>query len=210
MIADRTDRREDVPPAPPLRLLIAEDELVLAIAMRGQLQQWGVDVVGLAANGRALFEQCQALCPDVILMDVRMPETDGIEGTRLVMQHCPTCVIIVTAFADEETRAKAEAVGAMGFLSKPVQAMGVMEEVPRARARFAEFEVIRAESADLQEALAGRAVVEAAKRAFVLSGTAPQVAFQALRQSAQAAGVSLRAMAESVIGNCGDGPAHAN
>ncbi len=182
-----------------MRVLIAEDELLLAYAMRGQLQQRGVEVVGIASNGKAVFEYCQELHPDVVLMDVRMPETDGIEGTRLIMERCPACVIMVTAFADEETRAKAEAAGAMGFLSKPVQAGGVLEEVPKACARFAEFEAIRAESQDVEEALATRAVVEAAKRTLIANGTAPEAAFQALQQSAQQVGVSLRTAAEKVI-----------
>ena len=181
-----------------MRVLIAEDELILAYAMRGQLERRGVEVVGLAPNGKAVLERCQELHPDVILMDVRMPETDGIDGTRLIMQHCPTCVIVVTAYTDEETRARAEAVGAMGFLSKPIQAAGVLEEAPKAQARFAEFETIRAESRDLEEALQTRTLVEAAKRVLVGSGLAPEAAFQALKESSENAGVSLRAAAESV------------
>jgi AmiR/NasT family two-component response regulator len=137
-----------------MRVLIAEDELILAYAMRGQLEQRGVEVVGFATNGKTVLDHCLAHRPDVILMDVRMPEVDGIEGTRLIMEHCPTCVIIITAFADAQTRARAEAAGAMGFLSKPIQAGGVLEEAPRARARYAEFQALRAEVGDLQEALA--------------------------------------------------------
>ena len=187
-----------------LRVLIADDELILGYTMRGQLEQRGVDVVGIATNGVDAFARCRELRPDVVLMDVRMPETDGIEATRLIMQQCPTCVVIVTAFADQETRARADAVGAMGFLSKPVQATGVLEAVPRARARFAEFLAIRAASRDLEEALQTRAVVEEAERLLVGNGIAPELVFQVLRESAEGAGVPLRAMAESVIarGTC--------
>ncbi|MFB3879695.1 MAG: ANTAR domain-containing response regulator [Armatimonadota bacterium] len=183
-----------------LKVLIAEDELILAYAMRGQLQQRGVEVVGLAANGRAAVERCQAVRPDVVLMDVRMPETDGIEATRRVMERCPTCVIIVTAFGDEETMARAEAAGAMGFLSKPIQAAGVLEAVPKARARFAEFRAIRAASRDLEEALAARCEIEAAKRVLVENGVSPETAFEVLRESARKAGASLGAMARRVVG----------
>jgi two-component system, response regulator PdtaR len=182
-----------------LRVLIAEDELILAYAMRGQLEKQGVKVVGLATNGRAVCEQCQERRPDVVLMDVRMPETDGIEATRLVMEQCPTCVLVVTAFDDEETRAKAEAVGAMGYLSKPVQAGGVLEEIPKARARFAEFEAIRAESRDLEEALDTRVLVEAAKAHLVSTGAAEaSTAFDVLKEQAQRSGMPLKAMAERV------------
>jgi two-component system, response regulator PdtaR len=183
-----------------LRVLIAEDEFILAYAMRGQLEQRGVEVVGLATNGQAVCEQCQEKRPDVVLMDVRMPHTDGIEGTRLVMQHCPTCVIVITAFADEETRAQAEAVGAMGFLSKPIQVAGVMQEIPNARARFAEFEAIRAEESDVAAALAARELVEAAKARLVDAGLAePGTAFTVLTERARASEATLRAAATHVI-----------
>lgn len=181
------------------RLLIAEDEVILALAMRAQLEQRGMEIVGLATNGREVLAQCQAARPDVVLMDVRMPETDGVEGTRLIMQHCPTCVIMVTAFADEGTRARAEAAGAMGFLTKPIQALGVLEEMPRARSRFAEFEAIRVESQDLEEALRTRALVEEAKRVLVAAGAPPEVSFQALRERAERGGEPLRSAAEAVI-----------
>ncbi len=181
-----------------LRVLIAEDELILAYAMRGQLEQRGIEVVGLAGNGRAAIEQCLLTRPDVVLMDVRMPQTDGIQATRELMEHCPTCVIMVTAFGDEETMVRAEAAGAMGFLSKPVQAGGVLGAVPKARARFAEFETILAASRDVDEALKTRTVIEAAKRALIESGIAPDAAFQAIEDSARRAGVCLRTAAENV------------
>ena len=183
-----------------LRVLIAEDEIILAYAMRGQLETRGVEVVGLATNGRAACTQCQERRPDVVLMDVRMPETDGIESTRLIMHRCPTCVIVITAFADEETQAQAEAVGAMGYLSKPIQVAGVLQEIPLARVRFAEFEAIRAESPDLEEALAARGLVEAAKAHLVATGAAEAaIAFAVLAVRAKGAGVSLRAAAERVV-----------
>jgi AmiR/NasT family two-component response regulator len=188
-----------------VRVLIAEDELVLAHVMRVQLQRKGLDVVGLAANGRVAVERCRELNPELVLMDVRMPGTDGVEATRLIMGTCPTCVIIVTAYADDGTVCRAEAAGAMGFLSKPVQAAGVLEEVPKACARFGEFETIRAESPSLEEALATRVLVEAAKRSLIHDrGIAPEDAFGALQRMAKEAGLSLRAIAERIAGS---GPA---
>jgi two-component system, response regulator PdtaR len=184
-----------------LRLLIAEDELLLAYAMRGQLETRGVNVVGLAIDGDTALTRCLELRPDVVLMDVRMPRTDGVAATRLVMRECPTCIIVVTAFADDEARAKAEAAGAMGFLSKPIQAAGVLEEIPKARARFAEFGLLRAESRDLEETLATRALVEVAKEHLLTTGVAEAGgAFAVLMDMAQRSGASLRAIAARLVG----------
>lgn len=104
---------------------------------------------------------------------IESAERKRTDAARLVIQHRPTCAIVITAYADEETRARAEAVGAMGFLSKPVQAAGVLEEVPRAQARFAELEATRTESRHLDDALHTRALVEAAKRVLIESGSSP-------------------------------------
>jgi two-component system, response regulator PdtaR len=182
-----------------MRILIAEDELILAYAMRAQLKQRGLEVVGLATNGRQVFDHCQRLQPDIVFMDVRMPEVDGIEGVRLIMQHCPTCIIMITAFADEATKARAEAAGAMGFLSKPVQAGGVLEEVPRARARFTEFETMQDQCSSLEEALCMRKSVEDAKTKLMkLQRINATEAFKMLRERAAATGLSLKAAAEQI------------
>ena len=88
----------------------------------------------------------------------------------------------------------------MGFLSKPIQVAGVMQEIPNARARFAEFEVIRAETSDVAEALAVQQLLEAAKAHLVGLGTAePDTAFAALVASARESGTTLRAAAAHVI-----------
>jgi response regulator NasT len=183
-----------------LRVLIAEDELIIAYVMRSQLQQRGIEVVGLAATGSLAVELCRQSRPDVVLMDVRMPQTDGIEATRRIMERCPTCVIMVTAYADELTVAKAEAAGAMGFLSKPIQAAGVLEALPKARARFAEFQLIRAEACDLEEALQTRCLVEQAKALLAAQGPAQIAsAFEALRERAKSSGLPLKATAQHLL-----------
>ena len=137
----------------PLRFLIAEDEVVLAFALRMQLEQRGLEVVGVAMDGQTALDQCRRLRPDVVLMDVKMPTMDGLESTRLIMEQCPTCVIIVTAFAEEDCRRQAKAAGAMCFLPKPVQAAGVLKELAAAQARFAEFDALLARSPSAKEAL---------------------------------------------------------
>jgi two-component system, response regulator PdtaR len=182
------------------RILITEDELILAYALRGQLERRGVEVVGLASNGRVALERCRETRPEVVLMDVRMPEMDGIEATRLIMQNCPTSVIMLTAYADEETRAKAEAAGAMGFLAKPVQATAVIEAITGAQKRFAEFQIIRREAGDLEEALKTRRLVEIAKAMLAGRGEVKiDEAFQSLLERAAKSGATLRATAEKMV-----------
>jgi AmiR/NasT family two-component response regulator len=182
------------------RILIAEDELILGYVMRSQLERNGLEVVGLAANGRLAFDRCRETRPDVILMDVRMPQTDGIEATRMIMQEYPTCIIIVTAFADERTIAEARDAGAMGFLSKPVQVAAVLEEIPRALARFAEFQIVHGECPCLDDALDAFRLVEKAKALLAAGGRAiGAAAFLFIQEHAAASNLSLRAAAEAIL-----------
>jgi response regulator NasT len=182
-----------------LRVLIVDDEAVLTFVLRQQLELRGCEVVGTAPNGKAAVETCRAVGPDVVLMDIRMPVMDGLEATRLIMEQSPTCVIMMTAYGAADTAAQAEAAGAMGYLTKPLGVEQVLQAVAPARARFGEFEAIRAEAADLGEALATLRLVEAAKR--VLAGREEEAEgdFTALRELALRRGVSLRAAAEGLL-----------
>ncbi len=121
-----------------MRVLIVEDEMVLAYALRRQLEARGHEVIRPVTNGKAGVASCCANSPEIVLMDIRMPGMDGLEATRQIMAQCPTCIIVMTAYGDEETASKAEAAGAMGYLTKPVTIEQVMAAIRPAQARFAE------------------------------------------------------------------------
>ena len=78
-----------------------------------------VEVLALAENGKAAFEACTIHRPDVVLMDIRMPESNGIEGTKLIKEAFPEVkVLIVTTFQDTEYIVEAVQNGASGYLLK--------------------------------------------------------------------------------------------
>lgn len=110
-----------------MRVVIAEDEVVLALALRTQLEARGVTVVGVARNGEAALELCRERRPEAVLMDLRMPVMDGLEATRRVMIECPTRVIVLTAMDTPWARAKAEEAGATDFLTKPADPEAILE-----------------------------------------------------------------------------------
>ncbi len=102
-----------------LRVLIVDDQLLYAEAISVLLsQQDGLDVVGIAGDGREAIEQALALRPDVVLMDIQMPRLDGISATRRSRRRLPaTKVLVMTALNGEHAK-DALSAGASGCIKK--------------------------------------------------------------------------------------------
>jgi DNA-binding NarL/FixJ family response regulator len=102
------------------RLLIAEDHAMVREGMRSMLEgEPDLEVVGEAEDGREALELCRSLCPELVLMDVRMPKMDGIAATRAIKRERPrTIVLMLTAAEDPKHLAEALRAGAAGYILK--------------------------------------------------------------------------------------------
>lgn len=110
-------------------VLIADDHGVIVEGLRLYLQRDGFDVVGVAQTGRQTVELVQALKPDVVLLDIRMPDMDGLQALAAIKSGgFQTAVIILTGFVRIEYLTRAITLGAAGFLSKEVDP----ERIPHA------------------------------------------------------------------------------
>ena len=103
-------------------MLLADDHPVVRAGLRALLGTLpGLEVVGEAADGASAVREAQVLHPDVVLMDVRMPELDGVEATRQICARVPgTAVLILTMYEDDATVFTAMQAGARGYLLKDV------------------------------------------------------------------------------------------
>ncbi len=114
-----------------IRILLADDQTIIREGIKSLLQAHeGLAVVGEAGSGKAAYEQAGILKPHVVLMDIRMPEMDGVEATRLIKRDFPdTTVIVLTTFDDDEYIIKAMTYGASGYLLKDIGSEKLVEAI---------------------------------------------------------------------------------
>ena len=113
-----------------IRVLLADDHRMLREGLRRSLTEEGFDIVGEAENGEQAVRMVAELQPDVVLMDVSMPEMDGVEATRLIGgSFTATQVIMLTMHADKEVLADAIRAGASGYLVKDCSTEEIAEAI---------------------------------------------------------------------------------
>ncbi|MDQ4001957.1 MAG: response regulator transcription factor [Actinomycetota bacterium] len=119
--------------SPPARLLIADDHTLVRKGMRAMLEnQPDLEVIGEAEDGQEALELCREQCPDLVLMDVRMPKMDGLAATQAIKEKCPqTSVLIVTTHEDQEYLLEALKRGAAGYLLKEASQQQLISAVRR-------------------------------------------------------------------------------
>jgi DNA-binding NarL/FixJ family response regulator len=123
------------------RVLLADDHPMVRQGLRAVLANAGeIEVVGEAGNGIEAVERAVALEPDVVLLDLQMPELHGIEATREITTRCPrAAVLVLTMFEDDDTVVAAVTAGAVGYLLKGADGADIVTAVRAAAAGQAVF-----------------------------------------------------------------------
>ncbi|MGQ9547876.1 MAG: ANTAR domain-containing response regulator [Roseiflexus sp.] len=182
------------------RILIAEDNDLVALTLEEQLKGLGYDVIGIARTGNEAIELASRLGPDLIVMDIRMPEMDGTEAAARINQQRPTPILMLTAYTDRETIRKAEQAGALGYLVKPVNEAELSPAINIALARFRELQALRAQVHELEESLEARKLIERAKGILMQRlGLSERDAYERLRQRARDKRAKMKDIAQAII-----------
>lgn len=145
------------------RILIAEDEAIIRLDLKEMLQEEGFEVVGEAADGDAAIRLAREREPELVIMDIKMPGTDGLSAAEAIVQERLAAVLILTAFSQRDLVQRAAEAGAMGYLVKPFQKSELMPAIEVALARRSQLATLEDEIADLSERLATRKLVDRAK-----------------------------------------------
>lgn len=124
-----------------IRVLVADDVMILRQGLKAVLEQdEELEVVALAENGKEAFEKCRVYQPQVVLMDMRMPEYDGAYGIHAIKEQFPDIrVLVLTTFDDEETIDKAVESGADGYILKEMEDAKVLAAVKGIHAGMSVF-----------------------------------------------------------------------
>ncbi len=115
------------------RILVVEDESIVALDMRSRLASMGYEVVGIAASGEEALDLVRRTSPELILMDIKLQgDLDGVDTADRIKQRDDIPIIFVTAFADERTLARAKVTQAFGYILKPFQEREVLISIEMA------------------------------------------------------------------------------
>ncbi|HBY92472.1 MAG: response regulator [Ardenticatenaceae bacterium] len=183
-----------------LRIMIVDDDSLVALSLRTQLEALGHRVVAEASNGADAIRLAQSVDPDLILMDIKMPEMDGLTASRTIMQDKAAPIILLTSYSDPELVAEADEAGVQAYLVKPVDEAELRPAIQLAISRFRQLQGLAEEVESLKQALADRKLVERAKGILMRRlNLSEEDAYIRLRQQARSRRVKMAEIARSII-----------
>ncbi len=119
-----------------IRVLVVEDDYLVSEMIKGSIDDVGYEVVGEAIDGNEAVELTRRLKPDVVLMDIEMPEKNGIEASLEIFDCCPTPIVVLTAYETPDLVSKATEAGVGAYLIKPPNTKELERAISIAIARF--------------------------------------------------------------------------
>jgi AmiR/NasT family two-component response regulator len=182
------------------RIIVAEDEAIIRMDLIEMLREAGYNVIGEAANGREAISLARHLKPDLAILDVKMPEIDGISAAELIVNEKLAAVLMLTAFSQRELVERARDAGAMAYLVKPFSIGDLTPAIEMALGRYAQIQALEAEVGELGERLEARKLVDRAKGVLMANlGITEPEAFKWIQKAAMDQRSSMSAVSEGVL-----------
>ncbi len=146
-----------------VRVVIAEDEAIVRLDLKEIMEEEGYEVVGETGRGDEAVELVRAERPDLVILDIKMPGTDGLTAAREINAERLCAVLILTAFSQRDLIEQARNAGALAYLVKPFQKSELLPAIEMAIGRFAEMKALDEQVKTLEESLEVRKAVDRAK-----------------------------------------------
>jgi AmiR/NasT family two-component response regulator len=187
-----------------LRVLIADDEAIIRMGLRTMLEEMGHQVVGMAADGPSAVKLAAKEKPDLAILDIKMPDMDGLEVAEAITTKRRIPILVLTAYSDRELVERAKELAVLAYLVKPVKEADLGLAIELAMARFEEWQALEQEAADLKEALATRELVDQAKEVLMQrDGLTEREAFLSIQRRSRNSRRPMREAAELILRQTG-------
>jgi len=144
------------------RILIADDEAIIRLGLKRILEEAGHTVYA-AENGAAAVRLAEGCRPDMVILDIKMPEMDGLEAARVLLERMDVPIIFLTAYGDQELVERAARLRVMGYLVKPIKEAELLAMIEVAARRFEEHASTARAAAEMKDELASRRTIDRAK-----------------------------------------------
>lgn len=197
-----------------IRIVAADDEPLIRMDLRETLAGLGYEVVGEAGDGSQAVKLARELRPDVVIMDIKMPEMDGIEAANILTSEQVAPVLLLTAYSDRELIERAKGAGVMNYLVKPFRAESLAPAIEVTLAAWAamqqldhevetlqdRLESTESELGDLRDQLEARKLIERAKGMLMQRrNVGEQEAFRIIQKRSMDSRKSMREVAKEII-----------
>jgi len=184
----------------PLRILIADDESIIRLDLKKILENMGHKVVAKASDGKTALAMARKNKPDLAILDIKMPQMDGLEAAKIITEEkiCP--VLLLTAYSQQDLIDRAKEAGVFAYLVKPFREADLLPAIEIAISRYREMQALEEEVGSLQDKLETRKLVDRAKGILIdKRGMKEQEAFRWIQTQSMNTRKTMREIAEAII-----------
>ena len=195
LVEDGTRRRTAV---------VAEDESLIRMDIVETLTEAGYEVVAAVGDGESAVAKARELRPDIVVMDVKMPQVDGVTAAERIGEDNLAPVVMLTAFSQAELVERARDAGAMAYVVKPFTPADLLPAIEIAISRYHQITQLESEIADLGERFETRKRVDRAKGLLQTNmGLSEPEAFRWIQKTSMDRRLTMREVADAVIDQLG-------
>jgi two-component system, response regulator PdtaR len=182
------------------RVLVAEDEALIRLDIVETLREHGFEVIAEAADGEEAIARAEELKPDLTVMDIKMPNMDGITAAKR-MAELKIPVVLLTAFSQKELVEQAAEAGAMAYVVKPFTPTDLIPAVEIAFSRHSQMIALESEVSDLIDRLETRKMVDRAKGLLITKGLVKDEpeAFRWIQKTSMDGRLTMKDVARTII-----------
>jgi len=184
-----------------LRIIIADNESIIRMDLKEMLEEAGHTIVAEASNGAKAVDLVRVHKPDLVIMDIQMPEMDGITAAKIISVEKISPVLLLTAYSQKDIVEKAKDSGVLAYLVKPVKEANLFPAMEIAVARFQEFAELERELDNMKNSLESRKILDRAKGILMDTyNLSESEAYRRIQQYSMSKSTSIKDVAEAIVG----------